>query len=314
MAWTTGTATNFKDLLEQVKDYAELQGWTVNAYDTGGAAPRTDSVYLTGPGYGVGYECYVGIRTYEDSANNHYCFELRGATGYDGAQTWDTQPGRSPNIVIMRLWNGSINFWLSVTDRRILLIAKCSNTYHSLYAGFFNPFANPTEYPYPMYIASDAGSYGPFGNTDTDVRCVAFPGRAGAYYRDPAGNWRMVCVHSSQGDYGFQEARENVYTIWPYLSLTRNADNPSGNYGYPPYTRVEPLPGVSDSLFMLNCYLMGMDDEEGVLGVLEGLYWVPGNTLSAEQQLTVGSDDYRLFIAISRSIESPSQFYAVKEA
>lgn len=313
MSWTTGTATNFKDLLEQVKDFAEDEGWTVNAYSTGGGAPRTDSVYLTGPGYGTGYECYVGIRTYEDAANNHYCFELRGATGYDGAQTWDTQPGRSPNIVVMRLWNGSINYWLSVTDRRIVLIAKCSNTYHSLYAGFFNPFANPVEYPYPMYIAADAGSYGPFGNTDTDVRAVAFPGRLGAYLRDPAGNWRAVCVHNSAGDYNFQQSRQNVFTIWPYLALVSGADNPTNQYDRLPYARIEPLPGVSDSLFMLNCYITGMDDEHGVLGVLEGLYWIPGNTLSAEQELTVGADSYRVFIAISRSLESPSQFYAVKE-
>lgn len=77
---------------------------------------------------------------------------------------------------------------------------------------------------------------------------------------------------------------------------------------------MEPLPGVPDSMFVTNCYLIGNAQEAGVFGVLEGVYWVPGNTISAEQELTIDGETYRVFIAISRSIESPSQFYAIREA
>lgn len=313
MSWITGTATNLKDLLEQVVGHAEDEGWTVN-YTTGGAAPNTDVAYFEGPGYGTGYECYFGIRTYEDAPNNAYCLELRGATAYDGGKSWADQPGRSPNTTFTRLWNGTMTYWLAISDRRLLLMVKCSNTYHSLYAGFFNPFANPVEYPYPMYIGGDAPTVGPFGATDGNARAVAFPGRGGAYLRDPAGNWRVVCVHNADASFGFQVGATGVFTVWPYHSYVANSDNPSNQYNYPPYARVETLPGVSDSMFMSNCYLIGMDDEAGVLGVLEGVYWIPGNTISAEQQLTVDGETYRVFIAISRSIESPSQFYAVREA
>lgn len=310
--WITGTATGFKDLFSKVIDHAEDNGWTVRTVS--GVAPNTDTAFFEGPGYGAGYECYFGMRTYEDAANNHYCLETRGYTAYDPTQNWDTQPGRSPNTVFTRLWDAPMSYWLSISARRILLVAKCSNTYHSVYAGFFNPFATPVEYPYPMYIAGDAGTVGPFGNTDNLVRAPALPGRGGAYLREAGGSWRPVAVYDSTV-YGWQHANEvGVFTVWPYYSaVSSGADNPS-NTAYPPMARVEPLPGYADSMFMLNCYVNAIVQEGGSFGVLEGLYWVPGNTISAEQLLQVDGENYRVFIAISRSIESPSQFYAIKEA
>lgn len=309
--WITGTATGLKDLLSKVVGHAEDNGWTV-VYTTGGAAPRTDLAYFQGPGFGAGYECYFAMRTYEDALNNHYCIETRGYTSYDPSQNWDTQPGRSPNVVYARLWDAPMDYWLAISDRRILLMAKCSNTYHSIYAGFFNPFATPVEYPYPFYLASDAGSVGPFGNTGHDVRAPAFPGRGGAYLREAGGSWRAIRVYDESGSWDWQSGNGlGVYTIWPYFTVDPTTTTPA--FSHPPGARVEPLPGFPDSMFMVNCYICGLANEAGVLGVLEGLYWVPGNTLSAEQLLTVGGEDYRVFIAISRSIESPSQFYAVRE-
>lgn len=312
--WITGTATGLKDLLSKVIGHAEDNGWTVT-YTTGGAAPNTDLAFFQGPGYGVGYETFFGIRTYEDALNNHFCLETRGYTAFDPSKNWDTQPGRSPSTVFTRVWDAAMDYWVSVSDRRILLVAKCSNTYHSLYAGFFNPFANPVEYPYPAYFAGDASTPGPFGNTDTNVRSIAFPGRGGAFLRDPGGSWRSVIVHDASGSWNYlQGPNISTYSVWPYYSFTSNSDDPSAGFAYPPAARMEPLPGVPDSMFATNCYLIGNAQEAGVFGVLEGVYWVPGNTISAEQELTIGGETYRVFIAISRSIESPSQFYAIKEA
>lgn len=310
MAWITGTSTNFKDLLADVVTAAVANGWTANRQVTTNPSPRTHEVMLQGPGFGVGFEVYAGIRTYQDSLNNHYCWEVRGFTTYSAAQTWDNQTGASPQPV-MRLWDSTIDYWLSITDRRIVLIAKCSNTYHSLYLGFVNAFANPVEYPYPMYVASDSATFGPFGATDNDTRAIAMPGDGSAYIREIGGLWRNVVVHDESALYDYQTVSESRYTMWPYLSPCRN-NLPNSPY-YPPLTRIEPLPGVSDSLFMMNTYIVGCDDKLGVLGVLEGIYWIPGNTISAEQLLTNGGNNYRTFIAISRSTESPSQFYAVEE-
>lgn len=318
MTWHTGTATDFKDLFTKIKDHMSADGWTIHEYSAAEAAPRTHLLIAEGPGFGVGYENFIGIRTYEAAASNYYCFETVGYTDYDMSLTWDTQPGKLVSPVITRLWNSTIKYWLSVTDRRIMLVAKCSNTYHSLYAGFINAFANPIEYPYPMYIASDAATYGTFGNTDFTVRAAAFPGEGAGYVRDPSGVWRNVTVYGgtnqSSGIQGYDLSR---YIVWPYAApgIGNNQDDDvlPGRMSTP-HAAFEELPGVAGSLFLQNCYLMGCGDNLGVLGALEGVFYTPGNTVAAEQEYTIGADTYLVSIAISRSLESPTQFYAVKEA
>lgn len=315
MTWITGTATDFKDLLDQVRSNAVSEGWTEERYTTGGAAPHTDELILQGPGFGTGYEVYFGIRTYEDSINNYRCWDILGYTSFDSGRIFDQQLGVSPAPVVMRLWDATITFWMSISDRRIVLIAKCSNTYHSMYAGFIDPFSDPIEYPYPMYVGSDAASYGTFGNTDSEVRAMCFPGNEAAYLREGSGVWRVVANYSGDGLNGWAGFSPGEYVIWPYaapagiVTGSTNAD-----YGKPNYAQFELIPGTTDTLPMINTYVTAHFDGGGILGVLEGVMWIPGNTLSAEQELTVGGDTYQVFIAISRSLESPSQFYAIKEA
>lgn len=315
--WITGTATGLKNLLSLLKDHLEDEGWTINSYGTDGAAPRTDYLYARAPGFGTGYENYCQIRTFENAPSNHYCLEAAAATGYDATKDFMGQPGSVPARVYMRLWDASMEYWLSVNDRRFVLIVKCSNTYHSLHAGFFNAFATPVEYPYPYYLASDSDSAGPFGATENETRCIAFPGDGAAYLREPGGLWRTVAVYndsgtSGGGTLGFQINETGSYTVYPY-NIPGGADSVSSQLYFGPYAQFENLPGTSDTLFLQNCYLTGLENNGGVIGALEGVYWTPGNTASAEQEITVDSDTYRTFIAISRSVESPNQFYAVKE-
>lgn len=312
MAFFTGTATNLANLLVHIRDHLDDEGWAINAYTTGGAAPNPDYLYVTGPGYGTGYEVSFAIRTYTDAPNNHYCLELRAATAYDPAADWGLQPGVSPNSTFTRCWNSGMTYWLAVSDRRIVLVVKCSNTYHSMYAGYMNTFANPIEYPYPFYMAGDAAIPGPFGATENKTRSIANPGLGAAYVREPGGLWRAVAVYGDASD-DFSVASASRYTMWPYMAYSSGLEF-TPVYSRPPFARGAPLPGLPGSLWMMNAYIIGMTDDAGVIGALEGVYWIPGNTISAEQEFTIGSDEFIAFIAISRSIESPSQFYCVKEA
>ena len=315
MTWHTGTASNFKDLLDKLQGHLTSDGWTVNSYTTGNAAPNTDVLYVKAPGYGTGYENYTCIRTYEDSSQSHYCLELVGATGYDADQDFFTQPGSagSGRSVFMRLWNSTMTYWLSVSDRRFLLIAKASNTYHSMYAGFLNAFALPTEYPYPYFYGSDSGTADQFGATGSYDRCVAFPGVNGAYVREPGGLWRIVCMYTNGYTYGYQGAGDSTrYAPWPYCPVAGNPSFTSTFYGAA--MKMEQLPGKTDSLPFVPVHLVNTANLGGCLGTLEGVYWIPGVGNSAEQEFTYNSDTYISFIAISRSLESVNQFYAVKEA
>jgi hypothetical protein len=313
MTWINGTATDYLDMLSQIESEAVAHGWTNKRYTTSGeTAPYTAELILEGPGFGAGYEVYIGVRARQDAPNNIFSLEGRGFTFYNAAQVFDNQPNISPPVYC-NLWDSAITYWMSISDRRILLVAKCSNTYHSLYLGYFAPFTDPTEYPAPMYIAADGPNIDTFGNTDAFQRSIANPGLGGAYIRDPAGNWITVAVYTNQ-TFGFNGYGLNNYTIYPYHQGQPTNDNPPGNYTVPLGARFEPNPAVAASLPFFPTYIQAMFNKGGFLGVLEGVFWSPGNTLSAEQEITYGGDTYQLFIAISRSLEQPSQFYAVKEA
>lgn len=315
MTWYTGTATDFKDLLLAVKTNAVASGWTVSRYVTGSPSPYTDELDLQCPGFGTGYEGYFGIRTYQDLLNNYFCWESNAFTSFDSGREFDAQINVSPKVYT-RLWNASINYWMSISDRRIIVIAKCSNTYHSFYGGFIDPFSDPTEYPYPFVLASDSISIGPFGAVENTTRSIAMPGYGAAWLRDPSGVWcRLAVYDQSGGDPTFVSYAENqMYTIWPYNTVNNSGSGVNSQWYAPNYATFEPQPGTTDVLPMLNCYIFALFDKGGVLGVLEGVYWVPGNALSAEQELTIGDDTYQVFIDVSRSIETPTTFYAIQES
>lgn len=308
MGWHTGTATDFKDLLNQLQAAATVDGWTVQSYTTGGASPNTDQLIMKGPGLGVGFEVQIGIRTFQDTTNNFFCWDGYGFTAYDSSRLLLSQINISP-AVVMRLWDASIPYWISISDRRVIVVAKCSNTYHSIHLGFIDPFSSPIEYPFPFYLASDSSTHDQFGTAGSFDWSIANPGLNAAYVRDPQGIWCKVCI-TGDGSGGFGPFGASRYTIWPYYA----PDNGTDNWTAPPNQQFEAQNVSADAIPTMNCYVMACFDKGGVLGVLEGVYWVPGHGLSAEQTLTVGSDTFIVFICINRSIEQPSSFYAIKEA
>ena len=179
MVWITGTATGHLDMFSKLRTHITANGWTVFDYVTAGAAPNQYSMQCKGPGMGVGYETHFCMRTFANPSSNEYCFEMNGTTDYVSGLGWDDQPGKSPQSIFMRLWNSTMPYWLSITNRRILLVIKASNTYHSMHMGFFLPFANPVEYPYPFYMASDASYIGTFAEVGANVRSIATPAETG---------------------------------------------------------------------------------------------------------------------------------------
>ena len=321
MGWHTGTANDHKDLLAKIIAAAVADGWTQKRY-TQGEPPLAnlaftgtmDEAILEGPGYGPGYEVYVGIRTVETATSNIYCLRFNGMTNYDDSKVFDQQPGISPQTHL-NVWNTPIVYWISISDRRILVIAKCSNTYHSVYAGLILPFSSPVEFPYPFYLGGDSASALQFGDTGNDTRGANAPGNLGGWFRDAGGIWRCLCVYSGD-NYGYFQSWDGTrYTIYPYAGmLGHSADNPNQDASIPATARFEPLTGFPASMPMMPCYVQALFNGGGYQGALEGIFWIPGNTFSAEQEIDNGSDTYKVFIQISRSYEQPSPYYAVKEA
>ena len=322
MGWHTGNAADYKDLLAKIVQFAIADGWTQKRYTTAqpplaqlGFTGTMDETILEGPGYGPGYEVFVGIRTVENALTNTFCLRFNGMTNYDPDKVFDLQPGLSSTPSHLNVWNVPITYWISISDRRILVIAKCSNTYHSAYCGLILPFSSPIEFPCPYYQSGDSSTALPFGNTDANTRGVNAPGDGGGLFRDANGVWRFCIVYAGDNYDYFQSWDPSRYTIYPYAGTLGHAgDRPGADASLPAVARFEPVVGHVNSMPMMPCFIQSLFDRGGFQGVLEGIFWIPGNTFSAEQEINNGGDTYKVFIQISRSYESASPYYAVKEA
>ena len=85
MAYTSGTAANYKDLLAILATFAAANGWTV-------LDQTAERLYLKGEGTAGTDEIYVGIQTYEDAANGRYNWELFGSLAYRAGRAYSAMP------------------------------------------------------------------------------------------------------------------------------------------------------------------------------------------------------------------------------
>ena len=75
MAYTSGTAANYKDLLSTLATFAAANGWTV--------LEQSETVlYLSGEGSAGLDEIHVSVQAFENTASDYYNWELAGAMAY----------------------------------------------------------------------------------------------------------------------------------------------------------------------------------------------------------------------------------------
>ncbi|HUV85085.1 MAG TPA: hypothetical protein VMV86_05200, partial [Methanosarcinales archaeon] len=186
MAYEIGTASDYQDLLERLKDFLsdntriigdhpnmdELeaiddavgsgessQAWTVNRWVDNRDSGETEQTELimNGPGLAGTDEIYVGIQCEESVSDDYYNWKLMGCTGYSSGSTFLNQPsctqGRLPRML---LWDQSMPYWFVGNGRRCIVVAKVSSVYECMYLGFGLPYGLPSEYPYPMVVGGAA--------------------------------------------------------------------------------------------------------------------------------------------------------------
>lgn len=309
MAVQTGTSTDWKDLLADLKTFVEAQGWITESYTTGAGAEDPDTLYLRGAGPTGTEDVHVNIRTTADTTNGIYAWEVRGAITYSSALSYENQPGVSP-ATFMLLWQNSIDYWFYVNDRRIIVIAKVSTTYRTMYAGFYLPHASPAEYPYPLYVASDYDTAVIYTTTNSGIRSFVDPGIDAAHVRTPDGVWRRVYNHdnitSNADDFEYHYGAD--YYVWPYF-----AGGQSINV-YPEHwykIDLRPIEGEAGTGFFVPANITGATQDAGWLGAIQGAVWVPGFGVAAEQTFVYGGDTYRIFPNIDRN--DSNHFFAIQE-
>lgn len=316
-------------------------GWTARLDTTTGGERQ---LILEGTGAGSD-SIFVGARTYQVGASGAHNWELAGMTGYSSGVAWADQPGISPGRyedalnkgAYVPLQDASTTFWLAVTPSRITGVARVGTNYSSWYMGFLNPFSTTTEWPYPLAIVGSTADYdlvhtssglGYSGITDPQTMSASLDGPF--LWRRADGSWSEA---SNALGTGTRTSRHDVVVYPAGQPLTSVTNLPevadeivtdgyfswedvvpqSGNPGTSS-VRVKPTPGSGGGTIKVPATVVESDTDGGrydVVGELDGVFWVPGDGLTAEDELLDGSKALRVFQSGNRSDEFA--MFAVEE-
>ncbi|MDR3631712.1 MAG: hypothetical protein P4L42_15430 [Desulfocapsaceae bacterium] len=187
MAYTSGTAANYKDLLAVLATFASANGWTI-------LEQSATRLYLCGEGLAGLDRIYCGADTFEDPAAGYYNWCLFGSISWRARREPEKQPlscGKDRSFAY--LWNAPIPYWMVATPRRIIMVAKISTVYQFVHLGLGDPPATDTQYPYPMliggcgsirnqsYAVSNNGNSAFWANLGYGVRALLPGGTWGGY-------------------------------------------------------------------------------------------------------------------------------------
>ncbi len=172
MAWETGTATDYDDLLDKLKTFLTAtmtpvaERWTVLADNLSEPNPYSNpngtvrEIYFQGPGIAALDEVNVNIRRYSvnvtgGTADN---WEIRGAVNYDAGLGFNSQPGVSgpsytPSTDI------AMTYYFVATGRFFYVMSFISTRTLLCGGGFYLPDSLPSEFPYPIFVLGTTGAY-----------------------------------------------------------------------------------------------------------------------------------------------------------
>lgn len=307
MPFTTGTATDYHDLLDKLRIYLVAQGWTQLAWTAPGSLTAIGTLSVRGTGSGAGNEVFINIQSNNRPADNSYGWKVRGATGYAAAVAWGAQANESPEV-FYNLWPNTLDYWFYVNNRRFIVVAQIGVVYVSMYAGFFLPFALPAEYPFPLYIAGNMNALQEYNYGNAHSRFFVDPGINAAYYRRRlTGTWAALRNHSTSANLD-DCFNENSVHMWPFRCGRADTDDDQTRWEYTAFQNMKP--NLNGELAMFTPHIIDSYTQI-ISGALDGAYVTGGFNRVPEQAVTFGARNFRLFPNIFRS--RPKDFMAIEE-
>lgn len=283
MAYQTGTATSSSDLLSKIIAFAVSGGgWT----NLGTASGQTTGTWLRGPGLTATENIYAGLQLAEDVPADTYGIQLIGSQGFLAANSFTNQPGTCTSVY-SSTWNTTMPYWIVANGQRVIVVWKVSTTYHAMHFGKIFPYATPSEYAYPVYIAGEDNVLRRWSYQNQSFRHFVDPGYNGAnWFAFPDGGWQTFRNVFDQSGSESADVSYQRY-VWPYsgahaqnggnttFSLIRaTRENIDGTYTLLPIVLHAGLPSV------------------GVFGDIDGAFYVSGTNNAAENIITIAGQDY----------------------
>jgi hypothetical protein len=316
MPYTTGTATDQNNLLASLRTWLTglTSPWTSLDYSAGATPADPSTLYLMGPGAGSGKRTYVNIRTYYDASLPTWGWEIRGATGYDGGATFETQQNTSPSV-FLNLNASSQDYWLFANDRRFVVVSAIdASKYCSAYCGMFLPYATPVEYPQPLYIAGMYSAKAVASLDNSANRFMVDPGANSSYFlrRSPA-TWRTISNSVSHSGSSVFWAGTETTLMWPARGMRGYASSGApqvNDWGLGGFEALRPNAAGERMLWQANI-IDATASPGNLVGALDGVFSVPGFGLTSTQAITVGARSFRVFQNLNRS--GARDFMAIEE-
>lgn len=156
MAWTTGTATNYLDLMGRLRDFLTANGWSVIAGVSSGTPVTNDFISFKGVGYNGDEEILCTVQATSSVTSGYYNLLIGGHTGYNTSIPGMTQSGNHRQPVVLALLNTSIVYWFIVNPRCFKVICRTNGRYDCAYVGLILPDHAPTDWAYPMFVGGSA--------------------------------------------------------------------------------------------------------------------------------------------------------------
>lgn len=298
------------------------------------AAAQEDVVILSGPGEGGTDDIFVGIRTHQEpdvsTFDTVFNWQLFGLVEFNSALALHAQPNISPGVeadigdrstgggVYMVLKEDDadpdITFWMSVTNRRIILVCKVETAstafYPSMYLGFINSFGTTAELPYPLYIAGCTNrsnshwgdsQLGRISSFSEATGSQSFPTNGPSFFRIPqTGVWEAFKNISADDISTPTRTHTLDFTVYPTgrITTTPQANDTivneavvgvtmgdiyptQGQSGVPPSPTYlwRPTPNTGDDIRTLVPLTLIATDDPGIdlyeiYGELDNCYWI----------------------------------------
>ena len=291
MACTVGSANNVLGLLKGVvtfltdtTNFDTGKNWTLLTPASVDAITSSTGVILKGVGDGDD-EIYVGMKlsaAVTGTSTTNVNLLLNGYAGYDSGLEWEEQPGaiNLGALPVIPLVDATyLTYWVSANSSRFIIMVELSTQYEGAYLGLMTPIAIENQYPYPLVIGGSFYAGGVWTDTSTNHGMFTHPG-IGTYsslaIRRPDGAWR----------YGKGETLGDL-NVWPTN-----------------ISPVDTLTVLDDTLTLENVimypFLLYENNPVGILGQLDGVYWV-GNRedLATKDSIVYESVSYKIFNNVS---------------
>lgn len=310
MAFTTGTATDYHDLLDQLRLWLTgTVGWTQLRWNAPASLTDTAELWLRGPGAGPERRVNIGIRTGANTSKPAYGWEVRGSIAFDSGVAYNQQNGVSPGSWF-NLWQNSIPFWFYANDRRFIVVAKVSSTYIPMYAGFFLPFALPSEYAFPLLIGTNYRSLQTFDFDNSGNRFFIDPGLDSCFFRRrTVADWRAIENNTNSDNDNSDPGPSNAEArMWPQSTTVTAVRASFTSWQTSGLAGLRPNALGESPLWQ--CHILDRDDNV-MPGALDGVFATPGFNRATEQVITSSGRTFRLFQNIFRS--TGRDFMAIEE-